>query len=186
MSGTPGLPGAEGEPGRPGRPGEPGEGGRGGKGGRGGEGAPVGPGGRGGEGGRGAPGERGPAGERGDVGPQPKLRWAPAIGYVVLCLGLAAALYGMWNIVKTNRSLIRQNRALTEQIAKDCVDRPGDISYREVLRGLIELNKNRDPQTGKPITAKAGTPARSRLTVKVLERGLARAGPVPPCITSTS
>jgi hypothetical protein len=132
--GQPGRPGEHGDPGEPGKEsGEGGRGGGGGEGGEGGEGTPKGPGGGGGpggEGGRGAQGERGPAGptgDTGDTGDQPKLRWAPAIGYVILALVLGFLIWRTQDLAHNNRQLITDVAALTrtqaEQGYQDCVTR---------------------------------------------------------------
>jgi hypothetical protein len=132
-----GLPGEEGQPGKPGEEGhDSGEGGRGGEGGEGGvggAGAPQGPGGGGGEGGSGGPGARGargPAGERGPVGAdgtQPKLRWAPAVGYILLAVVLGFLIFRTQAISHANRRLIAEvaaiSQAQAEKSYQDCLAR---------------------------------------------------------------
>lgn len=126
-------------------------------------------------GGQGRPGERGEQGERGLAGLAPKLRWAPAIGYILLAVTLGS-------LFLSNRQLIAENRKLIEHVAVDCVDVEGDLSYRHVLAGLIRMNHDRDPFTGKPLPADTSIDQRRKLTADLLQRGLDEAGTVPPCI----
>ena len=128
--GQPGEPGRPGEKGKPGRGREGGPGGIGGAGGKGGAGEPEGAGGVGGGGGAGGPGARGvqgPPGERGADGAQPKLRWAPAVGYVLLALMAGFLFYSNRSLVNDNRHLITEVAALTrtqaEKSYQDCVTR---------------------------------------------------------------
>jgi type VI protein secretion system component VasK len=71
--------------------------------------------------------EQGPPGERGADGVQPKLRWAPAAGYVLLALVLGFLIFRTQNLVNDNRRLIAQVAALTQTQAEkgyqDCVTR---------------------------------------------------------------
>jgi hypothetical protein len=126
--GDPGKPGHEGEEGKD--TGEGGRGGEGGEGGKGGAGQPQGPGGGGGEGGGGGPGARGaqgPPGERGTDGAQPKLRWAPAVGYLLLALVLGFLGYSNRALATDNRHLVTQvaelSRAQAEKNYADCLAR---------------------------------------------------------------
>jgi hypothetical protein len=131
--------GFPGEPGRPGQPGEEGkdsgEGGRGGEGGEGGvggAGAPQGPGGGGGEGGvggRGARGATGPPGERGADGAQPKLRWAPAAGYLLLAGVLLFLIF---------------------RVQTTCVDTAGDQAIRHQWARVYELIEAQKLKPGQP------------------------------------
>jgi hypothetical protein len=134
MSQGRGFPGKEGQRGKPGEEGkDTGEGGRGGEGGEGGvggAGAPQGPGGGGGEGGiggRGARGAQGPPGERGADGGQPKLRWTPAVGYVLLAVVLGFLIFRIQDLGHDNRRLIVEVAALSQAQAEkgyqECVAR---------------------------------------------------------------
>jgi hypothetical protein len=123
----------------------------------------------------GAPGPPGERGERGRRGMARQLRWAPAIGYVILALTLGFLVF-------SNRQLIRENQQLIEHVAMDCVDVTGDLSYRHVLEGLIRMNHDRNPFTGKPLPANTTLDQRRKLTAELLQRGLDEAGKVPPCI----
>jgi hypothetical protein len=146
MTGRRGLPGEEGHPGKPGEKGkDTGEGGRGGEGGEGGvggAGAPQGPGGGGGPGGvggRGARGAQGPAGERGPAGNQPRLRWAPAVGYLLLALVLGFLIWRTHDLAQDNRRL---GRAQAEQAYQDCLDRnQRTTAAGKALAKLIAANK---------------------------------------------
>jgi len=120
MSGHPGEEGKPGQKGEPGRGREGGRGGEGGSGGRGGAGEPQGPGGgggEGGEGGRGARGETGPAGERGPQGAQPKLRWAPAVGYVLLAVVLGFLIYQVQTAQRVSQ---QQTERYIQRLVLEC------------------------------------------------------------------
>jgi hypothetical protein len=99
--------GGPGQPGRAARGKHGGEGGAGGKGGAGGE--PEGVGGGGGKGGGGGEGAQGIQGERGPRGPVNRLA---VIGYLILTLGIAIALYRVQAEVNQNK------RALTALCAQ--------------------------------------------------------------------
>ena len=118
--GFPGEPGRPGEEGQPGRGREGGPGGAGGAGGKGGAGEPEGAGGGGGVGGgggKGAQGEQGPPGERGADGTQPKLRWAPAVGYVLLVLVLGFLIFSNRDLANDTRALTQDNRRMIAEVA---------------------------------------------------------------------
>jgi hypothetical protein len=159
VSGFPGEPGKEGEPGRV--TGEGGRGGEGGVGGRGGGGDPEGPGGGGGEGGaggRGATGATGPAGERGTAGAQPKLRWAPAVGYLLLALVLGFLIF---------------------RVQTTCVDSRGDAAIRHQWQRVAALI---DAQSLKPGQPGYMTPEQLRKGfLDSYRQAIEEAGPAPDC-----
>jgi hypothetical protein len=161
-----GSPGEEGHPGKPGEEGkdtgEGGRGGEGGEGGAGGPGAPQGPGGGGGEGGvggRGARGATGPAGARGPAGGQPKLRWSPAIGYVLLALVLGFLIF---------------------RVQTTCVDRNASVALRHQwtrVAEIIDATQNKKPgQPGYIPPQQAG-----KLFAQSYRDAIREAGPAPDC-----
>jgi len=165
MSGFPGSPGEPGHPGKEGEPGrDTGEGGRGGEGGEGGvggAGAPQGPGGEGGEGGvggRGARGATGPQGARGPQGPRPKLRWAPAVGYVLLA---AVLLFLIFRVQTT------------------CVDTAGDQAIRHQWQRVYELIEAQKLKPGQPGYLKPEQ-IRQRFADSY-RQAIDEAGPAPDC-----
>jgi hypothetical protein len=99
-----------------------------------------------------------------------------------LLVGVTVSSFITWQVVQNNRVLIGQNRALIENVAKDCVDVDGDLSYRHVMRGLIRMNNNKNPFTNKPLPADITLDQRRALTAELLQRGLDEAGSVPSCI----
>jgi hypothetical protein len=142
--GHPGESGQPGEQGLPARGREGGPGGKGGGGGKGGAGQPEGPGGAGGTGGgggKGAQGEQGPPGEQGEPGKQPKLRWAPAVGYLLLALVLGSLGLSNWNRGQENKRLIEKNDRLVEAIAEHCVDPQASAALRVHVKDVIEIIK---------------------------------------------
>jgi hypothetical protein len=166
MSTRRGFPGEEGRPGKPGEEGkDTGEGGRGGEGGEGGvggAGAPQGPGGGGGEGGvggRGARGATGPRGVQGPAGDQPRLRWAPAVGYVLLALVLGFLIF---------------------RVQTTCVDSRGDRALRNQwarVEQIIVGSQQRKPgQPGYIKPSDAG-----KLFAQSYRDAIREAGPAPDC-----
>jgi hypothetical protein len=177
VSGFPGEPGEAGKEGERGKDtGEGGRGGEGGLGGRGGAGAPQGPGGiggEGGEGGRGARGETGPAGERGADGAQPKLRWTPAIGYVLLALVLGFLIWRTADLAGDNRRLIAAVAALNQTQAKqdyrDCVARNARANESIKAFGKLVAAHKQD-----------GSTQAARVWQSYLDD--TRQHPLPPCV----
>jgi len=165
MSQGRGFPGEEGRPGKPGEEGkDTGEGGRGGEGGEGGvggAGAPQGPGGGGGEGGvggRGARGATGPRGVQGPAGDQPRLRWAPAVGYVLLALVLGFLIF---------------------RVQTTCVDSRGDAAIRHQWQRVAALI---DAQSLKPGQSGYMTPEQLRKGfLDSYRQAIEEAGPAPDC-----
>jgi hypothetical protein len=161
MSTRRGFPGEEGQPGKPGEAGkDTGEGGRGGEGGEGGiggAGAPQGPGGGGGvggEGGRGARGATGPQGARGPTGAdgvQPKLRWAPAFGYLLLAVVLGFLIWRTADLANDNRRLIAEvadlNRVQAEKGYQECVARNTRANESIKAFGKLVAAHTRDGST---------------------------------------
>jgi hypothetical protein len=141
-----GSPGEEGHPGKPGEEGkDTGEGGRGGE---------------GGVGGRGARGATGPAGERGPQGIQPKLRWTPAIGYVLLALVLGFLIF---------------------RVQTTCVDRNASVALRHQWTRVAFIIEHTAPQ------AKPGQPGyikpedAGRQFADSYREAIREAGPAPDC-----
>jgi hypothetical protein len=178
MSSGQGLPGEPGHPGEQGETGkETGEGGRGGEGGlggRGGAGAPQGPGGGGGVGGgggRGARGAQGEPGERGPAGAQPKLRWTPAIGYVLL----AAVLVFLIVRVQTTCTDTRAAFALRKQWERvaDVID----AQKRGKVTPTIAATVGRGVKAGDRLTPEIARDA----FVASYRQAIEEAGPAPTC-----
>ena len=109
-------------------------------------------------------------------------RYRALVGFLILLVGVTVSSFITWQVVQNNRVLIGQNRALIENVAKDCVDVDGDLSYRHVMRGLIRMNNNKNPFTNKPLPADITLDQRRALTAELLQRGLDEAGSVPSCI----
>jgi hypothetical protein len=175
--GDPGKPGHEGEEGKD--TGEGGRGGEGGEGGKGGAGQPQGPGGGGGEGGGGGPGARGaqgPPGERGADGPQPRLRWAPAVGYVILALVLGFLIWQTQSLARENQRLIHDVAALDRAQA--------DKSYQDCLARNARAQLALNPRRGLPAWARAARADGSLHTAEFLEGYVKELGQVrlPPCV----
>ena len=100
-----------------------------------------------------------------------RLQWMAAIALTVAVLGAGL----MWELNRRDAAHARQRAA--EIVANDCVDRAGDIAFRNVLVDLVAVNEGRKPSD----PAIARLPARQR-TAAILRKGLAEAGPHPPCI----
>jgi hypothetical protein len=159
--GDPGEPGHPGQPGEEGRGREGGPGGAGGAGGKGGAGEPEGAGGGGGVGGgggKGAQGEQGPPGERGVDGTQPKLRWAPAIGYVLLALTLGFLIF---------------------RVQTTCVDHDASVALRHQWKRVAEIIEGTDRKPGDPGYIPPET-ARDQFA-ESYRQALRDAGPAPDC-----
>jgi hypothetical protein len=175
-----GFPGEEGQPGKPGEEGkDSGEGGRGGEGGEGGiggAGAPQGPGGGGGEGGPGGQGARGATGPRGAPGPsgadgvQPKLRWMPAVGYVLLALVLGFLIFR----VQTTCVDTRGNMAVRSQWTRVAalIDAQDGGKVTPAVAAVVPRAKVGDKLT--PEIARDAFVASYRLAIR-------EAGPAPDC-----
>jgi hypothetical protein len=171
--GFPGEPGQPGEEGKPGRGREGGPGGAGGAGGKGGAGEPEGAGGGGGVGGgggKGAQGEQGPPGERGADGTQPKLRWAPAVGYVLLALVLGFLIFR----VQTTCVDTRGNMAVRSQWTRVAalIDAQDGGKVTPAVAEMVPRAKVGDKLT--PEVARDAFIASYRLAIR-------EAGPAPDC-----
>ena len=156
---VPGKPGEPGQPGQPGEEGRGGGGGGGGAGGPGGEGEPRGAGGEGGPGGGGGRGAQGEAGPTGPAGAQPKLRWMPVIGYLILAAVLSFLIF---------------------RVQTTCVDNRGDAALRhqwirveEIIVGSQE-RKPGEPGYIKPKDA-------GKLFAQSYRDAIKEAGPAPDC-----
>jgi hypothetical protein len=189
-----GFPGEQGQPGKPGEEGkDSGEGGRGGEGGEGGvggAGAPQGPGGGGGEGGiggRGARGATGPQGARGPTGAdgvQPKLRWAPAFGYLLLAVVLGFLIWRTSDLANDNRRLIAE-------VANTCTDPKASAALRHQWTRVADvIDAQQDGKVTPAIAevvpnAKAGDKLTSDIArdafVASYRLAINEAGPAPDC-----
>ena len=95
-------------------------------------------------------------------------------------VALLIAVFGsglMWDLNRREAQVARLRAA--EIVANDCVDRAGDIAFRNVLIDLVAVNEGRAP-TDRAI---ARLP-RDRQTAAILRKGLIEAGPHPDCILS--
>jgi hypothetical protein len=94
----------------------------------------------------------------------------------VVALMIAVAGNGlMWELNRRDAKVARQHAA--EIVANDCVDRAGDIAFRNVLVDLVGLNEGRKPSD----PAIARLPRRAQ-TAAVLRKSLEDAGQAPTCI----
>lgn len=103
-----------------------------------------------------------------------RLKWMTFIALMVAVLGSGV----MWQFNRVNSQRARQE--LATAVADNCVDRTGDIAFRNVLVDLVAINEGRKPAD--PAIARL---PRARQTAMILRKGLAQAGPHPPCILSS-
>jgi hypothetical protein len=96
-----------------------------------------------------------------------RLKWATALALVVAVVGVGL----MFGLLQRQDEHARQRTA--EIIASQCVDKTGNISYRNILADLVALNERRPPLS--PATQRQRTGAALRKAIK-------EAGPPPPCI----
>jgi hypothetical protein len=93
-----------------------------------------------------------------------RLKWASLIGlmFAVLMFGLTVFFAQ------------RSSHYARQQLARDCVDRTGDVAFRNVLAELVMLNERRPPEPEE----------QRRATAAILRRGLIAAGDLPACIAN--
>jgi len=100
-----------------------------------------------------------------------RLKWATLMTILVAVVGVGL----MWGVQARSAAHARQQ--LADTVARDCVDRPGDIAFRNVLADLVRINEQaqQEPPLLSVIEAR-------KATIKALREGLHDAGPVPRCI----
>jgi len=102
-----------------------------------------------------------------------RLKWATLLTILVAVAGVGLMLYSQ------ARQGSHARQQLADIVANDCVDRPGDIAFRNVLADLVRINEEAMEEVG----GRRPTPAETRQrTIRVLREGLKDAGPVPHCI----
>jgi len=100
-----------------------------------------------------------------------RLKWATLATILIAILGVGI----MWSVQARASAHARQQ--LADTVARDCVDRPGDIAFRNVLADLVKINEQAQQQPPLLSVVEA-----RQATIKALREGLHDAGPVPRCI----
>lgn len=100
-----------------------------------------------------------------------RLKAMAAVALLIAVLGSGL----MWELNRRDGQNARMQAATI--VANNCVDRSGDIAFRNVLVDLVAVNEGRRPSD--PAIARL---PRQQQTAAILRKGLKEAGPSPDCI----